>query len=397
MPLLVALGLAGALIQTSAATDGAVVSGRVLEQGTQAPVTGAQVVLMAQLQNPPPGPFRYRPNTATTDENGRFEFVDIEPGRYRLTAQKAGFALPDDGNVSLSLELTRGDRRDDVALTLQRGAVITGRVIDQYGEPVVDAQVMVLRKPPAPSTPSSPAGVAAARFANRLMPAGPGAQTNDLGEFRLHSLLPGEYYVQAAPRGDFGGNPAANTRAAATTMVPTYFPGASDPQAAQPILVTAGQTASDVEVRMAVASVFQVSGVVVDEAGQPVTNAMVRLMPQDATVPQSIMLRPFNQARTDARGTFSFGNVTNGAYTLIAVPPLVIAGEPRGPAGVGGGFTSFSSGGSIAAGSTGGAVMTESSDGTTVQYRDDAGTQVPVVVNEGSVPDLQVVVGRPSP
>ncbi len=401
MPLLIALGFAGALIQASAATERAVVSGRVLEQGTQAPVAGAQVMLMTQLQGPPPtGPFAYRPKTATTDENGRFQFVDVDPGRYRLNAQKAGFATPVNGGSLPPLELKGGDRLDNVALTLQRGGVITGRVVDQSGEPVVDARVTVLRKPPVPPQLSSRADAAAtvARFANRLLPAGGGAQTNDLGEFRVHSLLPGEYYVQAAPRSDFGGtSSAASTKTAATTMVPTYFPSSSDSNAAQPILVTAGQTASDVVVRMVIASAFQVSGVVIDEAGQAVTNVMVRLVAQDASGPPSpmMMMGPFNQARTDARGTFSLGNVTNGTYTLIAVPPLVTASEPRGATGAGSGFASFSSG-SVGAGSTGGVVMTESINGTTVQFRDDAGTQVPVVINESSVTGLQVVVRSPS-
>ena len=40
--------------------------------------------------------------------------------------------------------------------------------------------------------------------------------------------------------------------------------------------------------------------------------------------------------------------------------------------------------------------MTESINGTTVQFRDDAGTQVPVVINESSVTGLQVVVRSPS-
>src|SRR5436309_4055705 len=115
MLLLVARALAGALVQASA-TNGAIVSGRVLELGTQAPVAGAQVVLATQLQGPPPGPFSYRPKTTTTDADGRFVFLDIEPGRYRLNAQKAGFAAPVNGGNLPSLELKSGDRIDNIAL-----------------------------------------------------------------------------------------------------------------------------------------------------------------------------------------------------------------------------------------------------------------------------------------
>src|ERR1051325_5952706 len=78
MVLLLALGLAGALAQTQggdagAATTGTVVSGRVVEQGTGAPVGGAQVIALPMLQGPrPAGSFPMRPRTVMTDDGGRF-------------------------------------------------------------------------------------------------------------------------------------------------------------------------------------------------------------------------------------------------------------------------------------------------------------------------------------
>jgi hypothetical protein len=285
--------------------------------------------------------------------------------------------------------LKGGDRIDNLQVILQRGGVIAGRVVDQAGAPVADARVMVLRKPMPPQSSRA--------LANRLLPAGSVGQSNDIGEFRVHSLLPGDYYVQAAPRGDFGGPFVAGGAAtAATTMVPTYFPSTTDSSAAQPIHVTAGQTASDVVVQMVTASAFRVSGAVVDEAGQAVTNAMVRLMPQNASGPPQPMMGPFNQGRTDAKGEFSFDAVTNGAYTLIAVPPLVTASAPQRTSGATGGSSWLSSGGSTVGGIIGSGVTTESSNGTTVQYRDDAGSQIAVTVYEGSVTGLQLVVRRPS-
>jgi protocatechuate 3,4-dioxygenase beta subunit len=396
MPLLAALTLAGALVQAPAGGEGAVISGRVLEAGTGAPVAGAHVVLIVQRQGPSRGPFIDRPPTVATDEGGRFQFTGLEPGRYRVEARKPGFAnLPFSGGMPM-LDVKAGERRDDVTLTLQRGGVVTGRVVDQYGEPVADVHVTPLRKPPVPAT--SPraargAGGAAAPPPDRLTMAGPGAQTNDVGEFRLHSLAPGEYYVQATPGpGPGGSSSGAGARGAATTMVPTFFPGVTHADAAQPVVVAAGQTVADVVVRMMTAPAFQVSGIVVDEAGQPVANAMVRLVPQarSATVPA---LSPFGAARTDAQGTFSLNDVTTGAYTLIAVPPRVLARD--GSRSAGAGFTAFV-GGTVSGGAGGTMVMTESSSAGTVEYRDDAGAQVPVTVSDGSVAGLQVVVRRPA-
>jgi protocatechuate 3,4-dioxygenase beta subunit len=406
MTLLVALGLAGALMQTPAGADSAVVSGRVLEQGTHAPVAGAQVTLMVQFQGPPPMPFP-RPATATTDQNGRFVFANVEPGRYRVNAQKTGFAIsngPAIGNLSPTVEVKAGERPAAVEITLQRGGVIAGRVVDQSGEPLVDARVMVLRRLQAPPNASPRAGASATAFAaamlpDRLMMAGPGGQTNDLGEFRLHSLAPGEYYVQAAPRAAFMGDPSGSgTTGGATTMVATYFPGTTDAAAAQPIMVSAGQTSGNVELRMIVATASQVSGVVADEAGRPIANAMVRLTARDQTATRMVpmMMRP-NQAKTDAKGAFVIGGVTNGAYTLIAVPPVVTATGPQVARGaVGAGASGFSFVGGGRASGARGAVTTESINGTTVEYRDETGTQLAIDVNEGNVTKLQLIVHRPA-
>jgi hypothetical protein len=412
MLLFLALSVSGALLQAPVSTDRTLISGRVSEEGTQTVVAGAQVMLMPQLSGPPSaGQLPLRPKMATTDENGRFQFVDLEPGRYRINAQKVGFAPAPGRNGSVSVELDARARVASVNLTLQRGGVIAGRVVDSNGEPAVDARVMALRRGPIipPGVPPQ-AAAAVARMADRLMPAGPGAQTNDLGEFRLHSLAPGEYYVQAtaSPRPRVW---SGSTATASTTTVPTYFPGTADPQAAQGVLVASGQTTGDIAIRIVTAAAFEVSGVVTDETGQPVADAMVRVVPQGPGVGFPAM-GPFDQTRTDSKGAFSLPNLTNGRYEITAMPPIVIATTPeRSGGGSIGGATSwstFSTGSTgstgvnsglsagITAGGVGGMVTTESRNGTTVQYRGDTGTQAPVVINDASVTGIQLVVRRPA-
>jgi hypothetical protein len=225
------------------------------------------------------------------------------------------------------------------------------------------------------------------------MPAGAGAQTNDLGEYRLFSLPPGEYYVQVS-RPDFGGSPATS----ATTMLPTYFPNTSDSLAAQPISVGAGQTSRDVEIQMVSAAAFQVTGVVIDETGRPLANAMVTLRVDEAARRPMPMMGPWHQSRTDTAGKFTINNVTAGTYTLLAVAPVVISrpsGRGAGAAARGGWF-GFSSGVISGTASGGGGITTESSNGTTIQYRDDTGTRVPITIDQASVSGLEVTVRPPS-
>ena len=98
------------------------------------------------------------------------------------------------------------------SLHLQKGGVIAGRVLDVNGEPMADARVMALRR--IDSNPAARGGVAP-----RLMPApGQGQQTNDIGEFRVSGLAPGEYFIAASPRlspfGDAAAPPPTGCRRA---------------------------------------------------------------------------------------------------------------------------------------------------------------------------------------
>ena len=385
MSLLIVLGMAGALMQAPAASSTGTVSGRVVEDGSGAPVAAAQVVLVPVLQGPPVAmPFHDRPRTAASDADGRYLFEDVEPGRYRVSVQKAGYALEMFNPRLPDIEVKPGERRDGADVTLKRGGVIVGRVLDESGEPVVNARVMAMHK-------SAIAAEMAPARADVLVPAGPGGETNDLGEFRLFSLAPGEYYVHAMPRAHFDGMPARR----GTTMLPTYFPNAPDSQSAHPVAVAAGQTSGDIVVRIISAAAFEVSGVVLDEAGRPVENAVVRLDVSNTAGWAPLMMARWNQGRTDASGRFTISDITNGSYTLLAIAPVVISGAQKGwSSGVaaGSGGMSFSSG---IGGSVGAGVLTESNGGTTVEYRDDRATRVPVTIQDANVSGLEVVVRRP--
>jgi protocatechuate 3,4-dioxygenase beta subunit len=378
MPLLIVLGLAGGLTQAAPVSTpqlGAI-SGQVLEGGTLAPIAGAQVTLLPSGPRPVPEPFSDQLRTAVTDQSGRFRFEGVEPGRYGMGVHKTGFADPIGPGLP-EIDLGPGERRDAGAVMLQKGGVISGRVLDEAGEPLVSAGVMLMRRPKVPP------GATLTRQ-DLLVPGGSSAQTNDIGEFRLFGLPPGEYYLQAFVHSEFGGAAAPRAR----TMFPTYFPDTSDPAAAQPVSVAAGQTASDVVIRMVGAPAFQVSGVVRDEAGTPVAHALVRLDGDDPSGGPA-MFMTHRQSRTDATGHFAINNVTNGAYTLLAIAPVLISRQDSAAG------ASMIWGSVSGSGVRGGAVMTETRNGTTVQYRDDLATRVPITVNDGNVEGLEVVVWPP--
>src|SRR4026209_1522966 len=102
-------------------------SGRILEAGTNAPIAGARVVFA----------FRGRSRLQTvTDENGRYTFAELEPGPYRLTVQKAGYA-PFDAATLPTFWLLAGQSLEVVTVALQRAGAIAGRILDPFGDPSV--------------------------------------------------------------------------------------------------------------------------------------------------------------------------------------------------------------------------------------------------------------------
>jgi len=175
---------------------GSTVSGRVLEQGTDKPAAGVNiaVVPVVETENSAPrlefamvmvdsgggssgstisiggGPA----NLVRTDGQGRFEVRYLKPGQYRIEASGEGYVRIAPEQV----EVKDGENRDDVVLRVQRGAVLTGVVLDS-------ATGQRLDKVPVRLESES----------NTAM-----AVTND-GVYRFEGLEPGDYTVSVMGSG----------------------------------------------------------------------------------------------------------------------------------------------------------------------------------------------------
>jgi hypothetical protein len=86
------------------------------------------------------------PSTAYTDAAGRFIFSSLPTGRYTVEAFKPGFVRtaygarrPDRPGTPVTLSET--ERTQTVNLRMPRGGVITGRVLDEFGQPAQGARV----------------------------------------------------------------------------------------------------------------------------------------------------------------------------------------------------------------------------------------------------------------
>jgi protocatechuate 3,4-dioxygenase beta subunit len=246
------------------------------------------------------------PLQVASDANGLFAFEGLQPGRYRIDVQKAGFAMLGDPSERRMVDVIAGKPTARLELALKRGGVITGRVLGSNGEPISEAMVTAMRH-------------GAGRAAHPMFGMVQAAQTNDVGEFRIAGLAEGAYVVIASPRPQFALGQPVNATSGGTTMAPTYYPATTSKDAAESISVAFAQTVSGIDITMISTPAYSVSGVVVDEAGAPLAGAMVTLM----TDPQSGGPIAPAMGHADQNGTFRINGVISGSYRAMAAVPMI--------------------------------------------------------------------------
>ena len=170
----------------TAATSGTL-EGVVLETGSSAPIGDARVSVSGSGIS----------EAAVADANGRFVFASLPPGVYRITVEKEGFAF--DAPSRPPVNVAPG-RTTTLRFVLPRAAAIAGEVRDDSANPRRGIGVTVMRKVSGGAAPP---------------PARP-AMTDDLGQFRVDGLVPGDYLVLASPPA-----PASATGAPCTDIRPT--------------------------------------------------------------------------------------------------------------------------------------------------------------------------------
>jgi hypothetical protein len=251
--------------------------------------------------------------TATTGPDGQFRIENILPGRYHLFAERTGLLELDhhrarsEGRI---LTLTTGQELKSLQIRLQAAAVVRGRVTDEDGDPLPNAQVAVLRQ-----TFSS--------GRSRWEQAG-SERSNDLGEYRIAGLPAGNYYLSVTPPPDFKtlieaagaappvsqkeGLPAAPASNPPTSYQTTYYPGTTDRSQAAPIQLHAGDD-FPANFSLAPSPSLTIRGSV--ENLPPRASAVIMLQSRDFNL-------VLNGAEIHKDGSFIIRDVSPGAYTILA-------------------------------------------------------------------------------
>ncbi|MBY0503595.1 MAG: carboxypeptidase regulatory-like domain-containing protein [Bryobacteraceae bacterium] len=294
----------------------AIISGRVVDSITGEPIRKATVTLVPDtdrgprvarfVNGQPLAKITTTPGDRgiVTDAAGNFR-GQVSPGSYLASAGHARYV--EYLESAKSVTVTAGETVS-VTLKLNKHGVITGRVLDEDGEPIVRAMVQPLKW-------VITGGLNGQRT---LMPQGGGAvSTNDLGEYRLYGLAPGKYLIaaQATYRASLE-NEAG--RQAYTTV---YFPSVTNVATAEAIPMAPGQTREGVDLRLSKVRVVRVQGKVgplpVMGAASRGVNMMVQLEPRHAASPMNRIER-LRSSPVTSLGDFDLTEVPAGSYTLIA-------------------------------------------------------------------------------
>jgi hypothetical protein len=282
-------------------TGTAAIYGRVITADTDRPVKRARVFVSASEL--PEG------RAATTDRDGHYAIEGLPAGRYTINVSRAGFVSMAYGQrnplrVGKPLAIRDGEQVRGVDFRLPRGSVISGRVFDEDGEPLLGASVRVLR-------------FTYSATGRRLVPAG-GGVSDDRGYYRAYGLMPGAYYVAATARLNQDAQtrgPGAERDPNATPVgyAPTYYPGVTSVSEASSVPVGLQQEMPDIDFTLQLVQTARVSGFVVGPEGS-MAGGSVSLVSDD----ERGLAGDTRGSRILRDGSFVINDVPPGRYVLTA-------------------------------------------------------------------------------
>ncbi|AUX39117.1 hypothetical protein SOCE26_004990 [Sorangium cellulosum] len=236
--------------------------------------------------------------SASNEPDGSFVLQGLSPAKYMVAAEPIDHVQPEPVEVEL-----RDEHAPEVTIVADRGGAIEGTVTDADRKPVEGVHIMIASPPRMDVDPP------------RMGPHPPrmnAAVSREDGSFASKGLPPGEYRVWTNEN----------------DMTPPPPPGA-DPLAGGPQAVSATVKAGE-SARVALVVERrngEIQGRVVDEIGEPVTDAFVHAVsesegaaPPGASAVSRARWGAFSRAPvlTDPEGRFVLGGLREGVYTVRA-------------------------------------------------------------------------------
>jgi hypothetical protein len=284
---------------TTKKTPSANVSGRITLHGKG--IAGIAVSL--RLSNVPRPTPEFK---GVTDPEGNYRITGIAPGSYTVYPMAPAYVFLDGSGrgQAKSLLLSEGEDVQGIDFSLERGGVITGKVTDAEGRPVIEERLTLM-----PADQNQPNEQPMNFFGVN------GAQTDDRGVYRIYGLVPGQYKIFVG-RDENGYYPGGGV--ARIAYKKTFFPNVTELAEAKVLDVTEGSELTNVDITLGQSLPgFNVSGRVVDrttdKAIPGLRFGLRRVLNSDYTGINS-------SAPSNSQGDFRLENVTPGKYEILILP-----------------------------------------------------------------------------
>jgi hypothetical protein len=280
---------------------------------------------------------------AVTDDEGRFSFTGLPAGRYTMRLTKAGyiatpFGAPNARAQGLTIALAEGQRITDLVATIARGAVVTGRVVDQNNLPIAGARVGTMER-------VTLNGEVLYRSTTNSV------ATDDRGVYRIYGLERGTRIVSVTVPGPIGLGTARvasadevrwaeqRARAGGGRAVPSppappqpvkylsvFYPGVTDASAATALAFEHGEEKSGIDMVVPLVSTATISGRLSRSDGGPLAGAVMQIASANETVAPATGRR----ANVAPSGEFTVQGVEPGRYRLMAAGSSGVGAGPGG-------------------------------------------------------------------
>ncbi len=289
------------------------------------------------------------PMTVYTDAEGRFAFRNLPFGRYTIEANKPGYVRLSYGarrydRAGTPVTVTDASRTHTLQMKMTRGSVITGRIVDEFGQPAAGARVSVQQV----RVVNGERTLTPVPMVSAIL----GEATDDRGIYRLFGLPAGDYLVSATPRssgaGDIRRMTDAELQAARQALTQPnaagidagrpqtlgysqmYYPGVLGVNDAAVVSVAAGEERAGVDFTVSLVRTATLEGTVITPGGVPPESVQLFLTPKTGgttsiagtTETRMVFTASFAGGATNRRvqpdGSFTYAGVAPGSYTLNA-------------------------------------------------------------------------------
>lgn len=184
----------------------------------------------------------------SSDMRGHFEFHNVRTGDYELEGEKAGyirssFGARRAGSDGAPLHVVSGSDITHLEVNLIKCSVLSGKVVDENGQPVSGALI--------------DAFYTAWIYGHPVNDIKGQASSNDRGEYRLTDLPPSRYYLHASAKDKpFVEEPGGPEK----QLLPEFYPSARTPADAIPIEIEPGQELTGIDFTLHTGNVFHIRG-----------------------------------------------------------------------------------------------------------------------------------------